>query len=171
MDSNPVFYLGRFGFKFWRRRLISWLTSVMDFLSPSKPNEHKPKNRRKNIWTKKDSFLDGIYFTGIILSKRQLIPARSSLWRGYTSIRSPCFPSWTKHTVLPSSFTLDSSVYYSQWIIGKAAERMGLYRDGIWRWGLTKYLLQVTLVFRTTVGIQVRKKKTLVENSEKVLLQ
>jgi hypothetical protein len=160
MDSNPAFYLGESGFKFWCGRMISRLTSVMDFLSPSRQNKNKPKNRRTNIWTKNYAFLDGICFTGILLSKRQLIPARSFLWRRYTSIRRPCFPSWTKNTALPSSFTLDSSVYYLQWIIGTAVEGMGLYRAGIWRWGLTKHLLQVTVVFRTTVDTEVRKKNS-----------
>jgi hypothetical protein len=157
MDSNPAFYLWISGFKFWCRRVIFWLTSVMDFLSPSRQNERKPKNRSTNIWTQNDAFLEGMDFKGILRFKRRLIPAKSSLWRGHTSIRSSWFPPWTKRTVLPSSFTLGSSVYYLQWIIGTAVERMGLYRAGIWRWGLTKHLLQVTVVFRTTVDTEVRK--------------
>lgn len=100
---------------------------------------------------------DGIDFTGILRFKLQLIPARSSLWRGYSSIRSPWSPPRTKRIVLPSSFTLGLSVYYLQWIISTAVERMGLYKAGIWRWGLTKHLLQVTVVFRTTVDTEVRK--------------
>ena len=107
-----------------------------------------------DLCAKKRRCFDEIFF--ILCFLRQ--PIRAKVLLATRGIKSFSFSAFLNKTrTAASSFTLHSSVYYLQWIIGPALWRMGLCRGDIWWWGLAKHLLQVTVVLWTAVETKVKK--------------